>query len=376
MDIREWRNLAVRSVGLLAVVLLIGVLGAVRRQGAVAEAGPGGQTQGEASAEHDVQTENRANRETVDVQLVERQETEQLGDRYIEIAKAVTGQAVDVRLENDYMNFSLILTLEGVKKEQYGVKDVKRWYRKKCYTGSYQGGHDTVKKTELGAGKHTVRFVLQMRDIYEPSLLETADAWYIVLDKPEDIYDHIVVIDAGHGGDDEGTGSVGWKYREKEYALRVTECLKQILDETDMKAYYTRLEDVNVTKQDRVRLANAVHADVFVSIHCNASGQTETTAKGVETLYSTRKATSGDTLTSKALARNILDQVCAGTDRQGRKIIKRNDLYLMSHSKVPVAIVEVGYMTNASDMKYLLRKKNQMELARGIYQGIVKSLKI
>lgn len=372
MDIREWKNLALRSVCLLVAVLLIGAAGTFFDRGAV-------QT-GEKSAameaeEETVLEEEVSNIERMDAQNIGEQDAEQIGRRYIKLEKVVTGQAISASLENDYMDLSLILTLEGDGARKHHAGAVQRQYGKKHYTGDGHGGKDPIKSIQDIAGKNSVRFVMKMNSIYEPSLLETETAWYIVLDKPWEVYEHIVVIDAGHGGSDKGTGSVGWKYREKEYALRVAVSLKKILDGTDIKAYYTRLEDIEVTKEERVRLANRVHADAFISIHCNASDQTETTANGVEALYSTRKQTSGEHLTSKVLARNILEQVCANTGRRKRKIIRRNDLYLMHHSKVPVTIVEVGYMTNNSDMRYLLRDKNQMQFARGIYLGLVKSFK-
>lgn len=187
---------------------------------------------------------------------------------------------------------------------------------------------------------------------------------------------YVVVIDAGHGGDDEGTGSTDWKYREKDYALKVADCLKEILDGTDIKAYYTRIDDREVSKEDRVRLAKKVGADALISIHCNASDPDETTAKGVETLYSSRKAAAKNGLSSKELARNMLESVCETTGRQKRKVIRRDRLYLMHHADMPVTIVEIGFMTNRSDMEYMKSEENQKAIAQGIYRGICTSFHI
>ena len=60
----------------------------------------------------------------------------------------------------------------------------------------------------------------------------------------------------------EGTGSVDWKYRGKDSALKSVGCLKQILMAFDIKAYYTRLDDRDISKRDRVRLAKDAGADV------------------------------------------------------------------------------------------------------------------
>ena len=139
-----------------------------------------------------------------------------------------------------------------------------------------------IKKQKVSQTHKTARFTFCMNRIYEPELLESEDVCYIVLRRPKEVYSHVVVIDAGHGGDDEGTGSVDWKYREKDSALKIVGCLKQILDGTDIKAYYTRLDDRDISKRDRVRLAKDAGADVLISVHCNASDAYDTTAKGVE----------------------------------------------------------------------------------------------
>lgn len=369
MELKEWQSMAVKSVGLLAMILLIGILG-INHQHTVKPISGETEIYSTEVLETDV-----SNVEKIDVQLLtDDRSIQRPGKRCIEIKKIATGQAIQARLENDYMHSTLTLTLDGEGAEQYDRKNVERWYGKKHYTGKYQAGHDTVKDMKVHGGEQQ-RIVMDMNCIYEASLFESDEAWFIVLDKPWETYEHVLVVDAGHGGDDEGTGSVGWKYREKEYALLVTKALKEILDNTSsIKTYYTRLSDVDVSKRDRLHLANAVHADLFISVHCNASEQTETTANGIETLYSTMEQTSNDTLTSKELAKNILGQVCQQTGRQKRKVIKRNDLYLLHHAKMPITIVEVGYMTNTSDMKYLLEEDKRTKIARGIYLGIVKSL--
>ena len=156
----------------------------------------------------------------------------------------------------------------------------------------------------------------------------------------------------------------------------MSDCLKKILDGTDIQAYYTRTDDREVSKEDRVRLAKKVGADALISIHCNASDPDETTAKGVETLYSSRKAAAKNGLSSKELARNMLECVCETTGRQKRKVIRRDRLYLMHHADMPVTIVEIGFMTNRSDMEYMKSEENQKAIAQGIYRGICTSFHI
>lgn len=362
MEMQEWRRLAFRSVCLLVGVLLITFAGTVYSQENLKQRG--------SDENRTAQTQKLSEIEHVEAHVMKHEELSRLGEQYIEISKTVTGQAVSVRLDNDYTERTMTLIMKGASVRGYGRTSIK-----------YQGGdgnfrkEEVIKKQKVSQTHEMARFTFCMNRIYEPELLESEDACYIVLRRPKEVYSHVVVIDAGHGGGDEGTGSVDWKYREKDSALKIVGCLKQILDGTDIKAYYTRLDDRDISKKDRVRLAKDAGADALISVHCNASDAHDTTAKGVETLYSSRKETTAGDLTSRQLAKDILEGVCEATGRQRRKVIRRDQLYLMHHADVPVTIVEVGYMTNRSDMRYLKKQKNQREIAQGIYNGLCKSLK-
>lgn len=373
MDVREWRRLARMSTGLLVVVLVVSFLFFVGKNGDVEH------TVYAQDQEDSLETLPEPTAERQEAQVSEEEEAESVSDSYIRIGKPDHGTVEKVYLENDYNNASVSLTLNGVDPQEYQVSDIERFYQDQSYLGKYQEGKDTVKKIQITSEeqkeKSAVCIRMQLKDVYEPTLFETPDAYYISLEKPEDVFDHIVVVDAGHGGIDEGTMSLDQKYSEKNCALRIVRYLKEIMDkDSRLKVYYTRLDDTNVPKAERVQLANRVHADVFVSVHCNASGPGDTTANGVEALYSSRKRTSSDDMTSRQLAGHLLDGVCDVTGYRSRGVIRRNKLYLMHHSKVPVAIIEVGYMSNQSDLRKLLREKEQKKLARGIYSGILSSL--
>ncbi len=90
-----------------------------------------------------------------------------------------------------------------------------------------------------------------------------------------------IVIDAGHGGED--PGAVGSKSKEKDINLAVALQLGKIIKENfpDVEVYYTRKTDVFVPLYQRSKIANDKHADLFISLHCNASDNKS--ANGVET---------------------------------------------------------------------------------------------
>lgn len=187
------------------------------------------------------------------------------------------------------------------------------------------------------------------------------------------IENKIVVIDAGHGGMDEGTSSLDKKCLEKDYTLLVSDQIREILEEQNVQVYCTRTSDKMVSKKARVQLAKKTKADLLVSIHCNASTAGDSTAHGIESLYSTRK-TKGTNLTNKRLAQIVLSNLAKSTGLEKRGVIRRENLYLLHHSKIPTTIVEIGYISNKNDMKYIMKKKGQLEIAQGISAGILQAL--
>ena len=105
---------------------------------------------------------------------------------------------------------------------QYLLKNV--IYNGKKYSGKIKSGNKKdilgqldISVSRLKNKKYRINIDIKTRKLYEPVLYETYDAYYISLAIPRNIYDKIVVIDAGHGGIDEGTVSADGKYYEKDY---------------------------------------------------------------------------------------------------------------------------------------------------------------
>ena len=95
--------------------------------------------------------------------------------------------------------------------------------------------------------------------------------------------DFTVVIDAGHGGKDPGAVSANGKVYEKDVTLKVALMVGDAIakNHPDVKVLYTRKTDVFVGLNERARMANKADADLFISIHVNAAHNR--TAKGAET---------------------------------------------------------------------------------------------
>lgn len=378
---RKWQRFTVQSIILLALVLAISVF----RQGNFIK---------DKAAKTKAMAENSIIADEVELtdaeeEIVEREESvktdivhvKKRSHTYIEISKSVVSTGSSVYLYDNYMEQEINLTIDRMEKKGFLQNDIIRYNKGSTFIGKADENNkkDPVKSfsiiSEKGKnGKYKTDIKIKTKRLYAPELLETDDAYYISLAVPSKIYDKIIVIDAGHGGIDEGTKSFRGHY-EKNYNLIILKELKTLLDSSDsgIKAYYTRLTDKTISKAARTKLANSLKADLFISIHCNSSEYGDSAPYGVEVLYSKRKPHNSK-LSNKKLAEILLENVAGKVNNKKRGVIRREGLYIMHHSNVPASIVEVGYMSNKSDLKYIVTKNGQKKMAEGIYNGILEAL--
>ncbi len=214
-----------------------------------------------------------------------------------------------------------------------------------------------------------------------------------------------IVIDPGHGGKD--GGAVGYKkYKEKDAVLKIAKMLQKKLSKKGYKVYLTREKDTYLTLSERTKFANKKKADLFISIHANASPKTQKlTLKGVETFFlspaKTEKAKriaakenkvavtsmndiSKNTLltllnTAKIIQSNKLAiDIQKGMLTEVRK--KYNDVkdggvreapfYVLVGAQMPAVLVELGYITNPQEADRLFNPFYQKSLTVGIVNGI------
>lgn len=189
----------------------------------------------------------------------------------------------------------------------------------------------------------------------------------IYLTKVRDIYDRIVVIDPGHGNVAGGTTRYGLV--EKEVNLAVALKLQALLEEESIKSYFTRIDDSNPSFASRANLANNTEADFFISIHCN--GNNSRSANGTEVLYDEKVTYSG--FGTKELAQICLEEVVKSLGSQNRGLVKGNEIYVVRSTKVPAALVEIGFITNKQEAALLKTEEYQQKAAEGIFNGIMRS---
>jgi N-acetylmuramoyl-L-alanine amidase len=195
----------------------------------------------------------------------------------------------------------------------------------------------------------------------------------VTLGNPRDIYKNIVVLDPGHGGSAPGAARSfnGKTVYEKDLNLKILyELAEKYFNSPDspVKAYYTRTDDSSLGLYERPAIADLVNADIFVSLHMNANTKSE--PKGTEIYYTstnTNRTASG--LNSKVLANFVLDKL---TEQLGtnKRYISSKKLVVTREANVPAVLIELGYMSNKSELSLLTDEVFQENAAYAIYNTI------
>lgn len=176
-----------------------------------------------------------------------------------------------------------------------------------------------------------------------------------------------VVVDAGHGGKDPGGIGVGG-IREKDIVLKVSLKLEKELKALGATVLMTRKTDRFLELRERSSFANKANADFFISVHANIASRKS--AKGVETwFHAGSKRGNVSQVLSKALNDGAVAAVKAN-DRGARA--DQRGLHVLRATKMPAALVELGFMSNPEEAKLLANRVYLDKLAKGIAKGLVK----
>jgi N-acetylmuramoyl-L-alanine amidase len=171
-----------------------------------------------------------------------------------------------------------------------------------------------------------------------------------------------VVLDAGHGGIDRGAKGMDGRSLEKVYALDTAKRIERGLRARGYRVIMTRRRDYFVPLPSRVAVSNRQRGAVFVSIHYNWSRNSS--ASGTETFYYNSR--------SYPLAANIQREVdrVAPTPNRG---VKRARFHVLRNNTRPAALVELGFLSNARELRLIRSASYRQRLADAVVRGIVKS---
>lgn len=300
-----------------------------------------------------------------------------LGDKYL-IIKKDEKSLFPVEVLDYYMDRSIEITVKGLKDKSFYDSSILRMNQDKTFAGlpaEEEGTLDFVKSYHINytkneaTGLYTAVIYITLNNIYANLVYQDEENIYIDLRRPKDVYDKIVVVDAGHGGTDPGTYSQGEEYYEKDINLSIVLYLQELLDKEDIKVYYTRTSDETVFLNPRVFFANDVEADFFISVHCNGNESSE--PSGGEVLYNNITLDNG--FTSEQLAQICLDELVNVTHKVNRGLVKEEDVIIVKKAKMPMALLEVGFMSNPEEMNFIVQESNRRDIAKGIHKAIMKA---
>lgn len=174
----------------------------------------------------------------------------------------------------------------------------------------------------------------------------------------------IVVIDIGHGGNDQGTQSINKQKIEKDITLQIgTKVIEKLEKDKNIKVIATRTMDEYVSLKERNKIESKNNADLFVSIHANATGDSSSTTEGVETFY-----WKNDDKSYK-LANLIQGNIISSTGAVDRGV-KQENYQVLRDSKCPSVLIETGFLTNYKESLNLSKSSYQNKLANAIVKGI------
>lgn len=171
----------------------------------------------------------------------------------------------------------------------------------------------------------------------------------------------VIFIDAGHGGSDPGAIANG--LREKDITLDLAKRVENKLKNKGYLVVMSRTSDTYPSLKDRTNHANKIKADIFVSIHVNSGGGT-----GIETWM---QRNGPEPSKSEQLASSLQSEMVKQTGANSRGI-KDGNLHVNRESKMPSALVEVGFIDHSTDARRLKQTSYLDKIANGIVNGIDK----
>ena len=219
-----------------------------------------------------------------------------------------------------------------------------------------------------------------------------------------------VVLDAGHGGKDDGCS--GKHSKEKHLALDITLALGKAIETyyPSIEVIYTRTEDVFIPLYERAAIANASEADLFISIHCNALGAKLAYIRGTETFVMGLEESEHNTEVARRenesilleedyqqnydgfdpnsneghiflsmfqnafldrsilLAEKIEKHVSRNTKRKSRGV-RQAAFVVLKETTMPSVLIETGFLTNSKDEVFLSSAAGQEQIASAVFQA-------
>ncbi len=201
----------------------------------------------------------------------------------------------------------------------------------------FSGDMKNIQNIRYGYENQVALIELDTDGIFSPDTEVENGNLYLGLKAMQDVYKLVVAIDAGHGGNEEGT--VAYGVSEKEIAEKCSEALAVSLESHNVKTFLTHSPDTTANTAERLEAASSVSADIIISFHTNADSKTRVT-HGVQVVSqkeNLEKAESMENVLSEQLGLSHAEE-------------NEGDMPdLISEADCPVYYIRLGYLTNKAE---------------------------
>ena len=214
--------------------------------------------------------------------------------------------------------------------------------------------------------------------------------YYLPREMVRGLDEHVIIIDAGHqlredigkeaigpgGAETEqkmDVGQMGVYTGQQEYdvTLKAALKLKTELESRGYTVYLTRNNSaVNISNKERTEVANNLYADAYISLHTGYAEDAEVRGVGAVCQTSKNSYVSELYAESKELCTEILDAMTKTTENKKQEIRETDKLSAINWSKVPMALLEIGYLSNENDDRLLSSDQYHEKVAKGIADGL------
>ncbi|HRG19081.1 MAG TPA: M56/M15 family metallopeptidase [Flavobacterium lutivivi] len=212
-----------------------------------------------------------------------------------------------------------------------------------------------------------VKYETAMKNVIAKKIKADTLSWYTEGKEGYNLYVNekkdkkIIVIDAGHGGHD--FGATKDDLNEKNLIAEITKKIKKEYSDSDVEIHFTRTDDEFIDLNNRTNFINKIKPDLVISLHVNNNKNIE--SSGFEIYVSDKNEMFEK---SKVFAEKLTVKL-SKTQLKNRGL-KIAPFYILKNSTCPSLVVELGFISNENDRKFISSEKGQSEIAKSILDFI------
>lgn len=262
-----------------------------------------------------------------------------------------------VVVENRYMDRELWIHIQSEEVDFYSENDI---YGD---VSPIMEGYSDVRESGL-------LLRLKMEEVMEYRSTLEGNVLTIACGDPHEMYDYLVVLDPVGGGSEAGID--GYGISEKELALEVTRQVQRSFSISNVRLYVTRSEDVDVSLENRISLAEAVQADLYIRIGVVAD-ETDPEAYGIQGTYNGEYFIPG--FGNAELADIVTKEVTIASSNRAVGLVTAGEDSILNSIGIPAVELSVGYLSNPQEEALLGQEAYRSKLAAGIINAIKEACK-